>query len=356
MSKTGKWLLIFGLIALASAVAFGISVAALGVTDNDYGISIGGYDIPVTNGMTINIGGANMGNAEINFIDNGNKTTESYEKNREYNASFNGASLSDIKIQLSSCHANIVPSADSTVRVNYKTGNAPVNFTAEIKDDILTISEKMNISLFNFGSNQHSDLTLELPESLYDSFDIDLASGKITSSALKADDFNANVASGTVELGIFAEKIDLNVASGKMVLNNCSADKADSIKISAASGNIEMNGFGSDDTKVELASGHVVLNGISGKVKGELASGKLTLGYSEWNDDLEIKLMSGNCDVTLPAGSGADASLKRLSGSMSLDLDGQNAKLNGNSSLTVGGSNVHRINGDIASGNISVHN
>ena len=79
--------------------------------------------------------------------------------------------------------------------------------------------------------------------------------------------------------------------------------------------------------------------------------------YSEWNDDLDIQLLSGTADVTLPAGSGANASLKRLSGSMSIDLDGNSQKLTSTiSGLTVGGSNVHDINGDVASGSIRIHN
>ena len=79
--------------------------------------------------------------------------------------------------------------------------------------------------------------------------------------------------------------------------------------------------------------------------------------YAEWDDDLHIKLLSGKADVTLPAGSGVSTSLKRLSGSMNVDLDGASVKYtNSVSGAITGGSNVHTVDGDIASGSINIHN
>ena len=357
MSTSGKWLLILGIIALVSAIAFGFSVAALGVQDGNYNISMFGNNVHIMDG--IYFGGATMGNTEILFRDGQTNIRYDFEQNKEYTGSFSSSDFDDIKISLASCKANVICADTDKVEVVYTTGNRPVSFTAQLNDGTLSLDEKVNIgiNLFNFGSSMSSTLTLTIPETLYNSIDINLASGKIVSSGIKSDNFKANVASGTLELGMYAEDIDINIASGKMILTNCTGEKTDNINIQAASGSIEMTGFKADDTDVGLASGSVVLNGISGKVKGDLASGKLIMTYAEWDDDLHIKLLSGKADVTLPAGSGVSTSLKRLSGSMNVDLDGASVKYtNSVSGAITGGSNVHTVDGDIASGSINIHN
>ncbi|MBR1832608.1 MAG: DUF4097 family beta strand repeat protein [Ruminiclostridium sp.] len=355
MSRSGKWLLIFGIIAIVSAVAFGFTVAAFGVTDGNYNINIPGTGIKVIDG--ISIGGIPMGNAEILFREGQTNVRYDFEQYKEYTGSFDAADFSDIKLSLASCKANVICTDTDKVDIVYKTGSRAVNFTAELNNGMLSLEEKMNSGWSLFGSAKSSELTLTIPETLYNSLDINLASGKVYSQKIKADDFRANVASGSVELGIAAEDIDINIASGSTLLTNCGEDKADKITIQVASGKVELNGYGAEKTTANIASGSVLLNGISGKVNGDLASGKLTMVYSEWNDDLDIHLLSGSADATLPSGSGANASLKRLSGSMSIDLDGNSQKLNSTiSGLTVGGSNIHNINGDVASGSIRIHN
>ncbi len=353
MRKAGKWLLIFGIIAFVSAVAFGWSVVALGVQNDNYGITIAGHDISSLG--KFNFGGFNMGKAGIKFNDNNTVITYDFEKNKEFSGAMDATGLSDIKLELASCKAKITCADTDKVSVTYTSTSTPVEFEAKVKDGVLTISEKL-ATLFNFNMSSGSDLNVTVPKTLYNSIDVDMASGKITSDALTTDTFTANVASGSLEMGIYSETVDVNLASGKVILTNSTDSVCNNIKLDVASGSIEMTGYKADNIKASIASGGITLNGISGKVKGDLASGKLVLTYAEWNDDLDIHLLSGKCDVTLPAGSGVNASLSKLSGGMSIELDGQSAKLDGNSNLTLGGSNVHNVKGDVASGNISIHN
>ena len=356
MSRMGKWLLIFGILAIVSAIAFGFSVAAFGVTNGDYGISIMGIDLPVIDGLKIKIGGNSMGKAEILFRNNGTNYTYEFEKDKEYSTDFDAAGLSDVKLGLASCKADVVCSDTDRIRIVYKTGNKPVNFTAELKDGVLEINENITISLFSFGSYKNSELKVEIPSELYNSFGIDIASGSLTSDNLMCDSFDGNLASGSFDLKMHADRIKLNVASGKASVSNITDENADDIDINVASGSVELNGFGADDTKAALASGNVTLNGISGRVNGELMSGTLTLVYSEWNDDLSIKLASGKADVTLPAGSGANVEYKHLSGKTDVSLDGSSVTLTKTSHADVGGENKQRVDIETASGTVRLHN
>lgn len=355
MRTTGKLLLIFGIIALVSAIAFGFTVAAFGVTNGDYSISLGGREIG-----DLFYGGSAMenilpGNAGILFRHDMTNINEDFEKNKEYRFSFGSDTIKDIAVSLASCDARIICSDAGTAEVIYKTGDMKVNFAAVLEDGKLTVTEK-NGSWFNFGSFRSSDLTLTVPKQMYESVKLNLASGTIHSTDLTADSIDANAASGTMELGAFADDMTVQIASGKMVLDNCTDRRASSVKVEAASGKIEMNGFKADRTKVELASGKADLTGISGNVDCEAASGTINLSYAEWDGDLSVELLSGKVDVTLPAGSGIDVNYKRASGSMKTDLDGQSLSPDGNTSFKTGGDNVHSVDAHTLSGSINVHN
>ena len=361
MSKSGKWLLILGLVAFLSAIAFGFTVAAYGVQNNDYSISIGGEKFNIYSLGGIGMGNFLPGNAGIHFIDStdlavgATRINEDFEANKEYSYSFDASRLDSIEISLASCKAEIICSDTDKADLRYVTGTSKVNFTAESDGNKLTVSERPG-AWFNFGGINSSVLILSVPEKVYENIKLDLASGSIKSSGMTSGRLDANVASGKMELEAFAKDIRLDIASGKMIINNCTEDAADSVSIHTASGGVEMKGFRSENTNVDLASGSVNLNGISGKADVDLASGQVTLVYAEWNDDLSIDLASGKVDVTLPGGSGADTKFKRASGSMKMDLDGQSVSLKGESSMTVGGANVHKVDASTLSGNITIHN
>ncbi len=355
MKHAGKLLLIFGAVALVGAILFGITVAAFGVADGNYDIRIGDNNI-------LNLGGINMGSVfsgdiGIHWNDGMTRISEDFEKNKEYKNKMNASDLTDINISLASCKAGIACAVIDEIWITYKTGDMKVDFTAELRDGVLTITEKTG-SWFNFGKFQSSELTLTLPEKIYNNIKFELASGKISSDILKAQKMKGEVASGTMDLNAFAENMEFEVASGKLILTNCggSDSNVDELKISAASGGVELNGYKTDTVDIDLASGSVTAKDISGSVSCDLASGHVDLAFSEWTGDLDLHLASGKIDITLPAGSGANVTFKRASGSMKLDLDGQSASMNGNSNMTVGGSNVHNINAETLSGSITVHN
>ena len=357
MKHAGRLLLIFGAVALIGAIMFGITVAAFGVVDGNYGISIGDNDILRLGG--IDMGGFFTGNPGVHWYNGMTKISEEFEKNKEYKnklQAMDGIELKDISISLASCKAGIACAAIDEVWVTYKTGDMKTDFSVELDDGVLTITEKSG-SWFNFGSFKSSELTLTLPERIYNSIKFELASGRISSDVLKAENMKGEIASGTMDINVYARNMKFEVASGKLILTNCSSQEVvRELDISAASGSVELNGYKADKTDIDLASGSVTANGISGGVNCDLASGHVVLNYAEWNGDLSVHLASGKTDVTLPAGSGADVSFKRASGNMKLDLDGQSASMTGNSNMTVGGSNVHKIDAETLSGSITVHN
>ena len=347
MKTTGKILLIAGIVALVSAICFGLSVAALGVSGGDYGISIGGNDVFHSTGNW---------SSGVLFRDGDTNIKYDYEPDKSYTMDFPSPELTDIALNTASCRTTLTAADTDKVSVEYKTSDTPMSFSAEMKDGILTITEKTGFRLVLFGSYTSAELNVTVPETLYRSLTLNTASGGVTAEGLTLDKLTANIASGSYDLSLYAQDMELSVASGNIKLANITGDPAGKININAASGNITLDGFGADSTKVRVASGKVTLKGISGRVDGELMSGGLELAYSEWNDDLDIDLASGTCDVTLPAGSGVEIDFDRASGSAEIDLDNDSVKLSKNARADYGGDNRHKADIEVASGKIRIHN
>ncbi len=347
MSKLGKLLLIFGIIAFISAIAFGISIAALGVSNGNYGIVLFGNRIPF-----LSLGAT----PQVVYTDNVTVYTFDYESGRTYEQSFEALSLNDINIETASAQTTITCSETDKVYVKYTAGSTKMRFTAEMKNGKFTATETGVFGIFSFGSTQPAQLEIKLPAKLYNDVHVAVASGRMSADGIIADKMKIELASGELDLKVFAKKIYYSAASGHGTVTNCTEDTADDIQIHTASGGQEFSGFTTRQTNVDIASGYVTMRGISGKVEADIASGRIELDYAEWNDRLEIDLMSGKADVKLPAGSGLDLDFDRASGGMDISLDNDVVSLNKDSGGSYGGSNRHDAEIDVASGHVSIHN
>ena len=154
MKHSGKLLLIFGAVALIGAILFGITVAAFGVTDGNYNVTIGDNDLLKLGG--INMGSIFSGDIGIHWYDGMTRISEEFEKGKEYKYKMNAADLTGINISLASCKAGIACAVIDEVWITYKTGDTKVDFTAELRDGVLTVSEKTG-SWFNFGNFRSSE-------------------------------------------------------------------------------------------------------------------------------------------------------------------------------------------------------
>ena len=277
------------------------------------------------------------------------------EKGEVFEKYFSNEEITDLSIETASAATNIVCSPDAKAYVKYTAGSSKMMFRAEIIGGRLTISEKQ-ASMFGFGAIKPGTLSIELPEKLYWDVKVAVASGSLGAQGLTSEKFGAELASGKIEMNIFASEISVSVASGKAVFSRFSEKTADRISIRTASGIQEFHGFASRETDINSASGRVTMTGVSGSVRADISSGRLELQYAEWNGGLNLKVASGKADITLPAGSGADVNFERVSGSMSIELDDSRVSLKNNSGGIYGGSNVQTARVDVASGSVSIHN
>jgi lia operon protein LiaG len=256
----------------------------------------------------------------------------------------------NIEIGVLAARANIRISPDGITRVNY-TGNQNhhnVVFIAEIDGNTLVVKESGWFSSgqswnwnWNWGWNSVSGtgratLDVELPEEFFNEISINITSGRLDAELPETDNLRVSVTSGSVTL-------DYNH-------NN----RANHLYSRVTSGTININGFSPDTYDVHTTSGTIRINGLSGSGSVRLVSGSAHIDFAEWDGDLGVNVTSGNANITVPGGSGADIQFSRASGSMSYNMDGDSGRLNRSGSMSVGGANRQKVNVNVTSGSANI--
>ena len=352
-----KLFVIFLVTAIISGILFACSIAAYGVKDGNYGVSIG---IAPFEFSTSGVGfGFSSG---VIFRDGASKISYELKSRKDYDYTF----YEPVKeVELSGLSGDMVVSYGDTdnVKVKYRTGNSVgKSFYAGVENGRLTVKESATIlfGIFNFGASE-TKIEIILPEKIYDSVYVKSTSGKVTVDNVISESFKSDLTSGKGEFSIFAKDIDVYTTSGTVNITNCTKEKAERITVKSLSGSRTISGFEAEEFIFDSTSGGLTAEGISGKVSVDSTSGNVKLSYAVWDGDLDIDMTSGNTEIVLPAGSGIDLNFDCTSGSVKSDLDGQTVTLGkgvlgDNSSLTTGGSNVHRVRVNLTSGNVNIHN
>lgn len=329
-----------GILFAVLAVCFAVSVAATGVNQEGFRVSVYGFG----------------GLSAFPFSD---IPTEVYQTGEEYVANLaESDTVKKIDLGVSSAHVTITTAKEADmISVYYKAGRSGIRFGCSIRNGTLFVRENgFFMYLFDFGGNP-SELELILPEREYEKVTLSAASGNISAQELVSEKFTAEFASGAGDFRVFADDIHLEASSGSVTLKNCREDrKASMIRLDTLSGKHTVEGFLSDEFDIDLASGVVTMTGISGKGNIDLASGTVRLDYAVWDNDLDIDAASGTVEVRLPAESGAFVDVDAASGGVTAELDGETASFRGDSTGKVGGGNMHRVDVDLASGSVKLMN
>jgi DUF4097 and DUF4098 domain-containing protein YvlB len=157
---------------------------------------------------------------------------------------------------------------------------------------------------------------------------------KVASADVRVTDevarISANSASGDVVIGVVRETCNVNIASGDIsidhVMGSCNTNSASGdvhvatvdgdLKANAASGDIRV-GAAERTVVTRTASGDLSIDVAKGNVSAESASGDLTIG-SFSGKQLEVKTVSGDSRISLPAGTRANIKARNLSGNVYL--------------------------------------
>ncbi|MCL1822634.1 MAG: DUF4097 domain-containing protein [Oscillospiraceae bacterium] len=261
----------------------------------------------------------------------GNEPKNDYDVSKTF-----GEKYDLIKINVACSHLTVKISPDNTTRISYKNNNPDrVEFKTEIKDNTLIVEEKIKKNTNN-RNLKISEINVEIPKAVYKKINLDTISGTVIADVPET------------------ENLYVNTISGIITLNYKGNNNPDYLKNTTVSGNVTVNNFSPKKFDISLTSGILNVNGLSGSGSLKVVSGTANLDYKKWDSALSVKVVSGNANIKVPAGSGADLTLSRISGSVQYDMNGVSGKLSKSGSVVIKGTNMQTVKANITNGNISI--
>lgn len=282
--------------------------------------------------------------------------------------------ISTVEVSSLGAKIIIVPQERGDIYVEYDNPKDSPEFCAVLSGKTLTLKESFSFSIFGAKPTENYTISVFLPLKTFEKIKVNTASGGVEVGEVSAENFILNTASGGININAFFNNVKLQSASGSIVLNNPLSGKenevfldkegtapvnltARSLNVCTVSGNATVNGYRTEEFGIHSVSGTTTVNGISGRGSVSATSGTVNLTYSEWNNDLNISLISGNVNVNLPEGSGMELKLNGVSGSVRTDL-GQNKgsfmNLGKGTNGDFGGENKHKLSASLTSGTVTV--
>lgn len=202
----------------------------------------------------------------------------------------------------------------------WRTGN-----TLDIKQ-----GERDFILFSSFGKRERVEIYL--PEFYQDALKIEIGSGSLRiDQDMTLTDFDLELHSGNVTTeSIVAEEIKVELSSGKITIGQL---------------------IGEQDVKV--SSGHLSIQKSTGNGKYQCSSGQMDVGVSELLGDMDVEVMSGKCEITLPEDASFEYESKISSGDIDtyFDTDHNNDK---RSEAVIGDQPTGKIKVDVSSGRVNI--
>lgn len=265
------------------------------------------------------------------------------------------------EVEVGSLGAKIIVQSyeNDVITAEYENPSDKPELVAVLCGKRLTLKETPTLKIFSSKPTEGYQITVKLPKKTFKRLCINTASGgaELSDEDLSAEQLSLNTASGNIKICAFFENVKIKSASGSVELKNPTQNRAKSLKISAASGSVDVCGYKSECFSVSSVSGKTSVSGASGLGEIHVTSGTVDVNYSEWDNDLKISAVSGNVNVTLPQNSGADIRFDGVSGAVRTDLgnaSGSFIHLGKGTNGSFGGDNRHALTVNLVSGTVSV--
>lgn len=140
-----------------------------------------------------------------------------------------------------------------------------------------------------------SSLTVHLPEKIWESLEVEVASGLITADQVTAEELSLTTSSGNLELSeLQAEELKVTAGSGNITLVDVAAADLDA---TVGSGNLVVDGFTTDQFKFQSGSGRVDLTSGEGELAGSTGSGDISLTLDQLLHPVSLEAGSGRLKV-----------------------------------------------------------
>lgn len=185
-----------------------------------------------------------------------------------------------VKLEADNANVKIISTADDKARVTLVGNKHSPSLTTNMEDDILHIQSKpeqkrlISLDLFT----KATEVTVHLPEEVYDDVEIKSHNGHITIEELAAD------------------SIDLQADNGRINLDNI---QGNTIFVNANNGIIEANDVSAKAFEVASDNGRIELKNINAPIVGQTHNGTISLELENLLHNTDLHADNGKIDITL---------------------------------------------------------
>ncbi|TDL30316.1 hypothetical protein E2R51_19160 [Jeotgalibacillus sp. S-D1] len=243
--------------------------------------------------------------------------------------------IESIELDIASVETELVPVDSNSIRVE-GTKKTEIKLDAS-RDKIKIEAGKKGLGFFSFGSDEV--VTIYLPEKYAGSMAIKIGSGDL------------NTTSFSEKNPLTLTALSLNIGSGESIMGHIDTEE---FSFNGSSGEVTIESLVTKMGDVDLSSGDIDLASYKGPLKANVSSGEFNAVFDELNDDIEVKVSSGDVNLDLPDNADFELKGNASSGSVSTSFDLKNQQLTDKSISGTYGKGTHKIVLKASSGDIEV--
>lgn len=303
---------IFIPLCIFSFIAFGISVAVLG------------RDYSSTSGEAVN----EMAISEV-VISGEQRTFEVTE------------SFTDIKIDIGAYKLSVKPWNEDTTKIIISGNNAD-NVKTSVSGDALSITTEWKwdgkwISNLLSGSAFDTQVQVFVPDKEYNSLEMHVGAGAITSD------------------GIRAAHVKLDVSAGKLNYIQPEGYCADFIKFDVSAGNLVAKNAETSAYSVEVSAGNAEIYGLTGDGGVDVSAGSVRAQYAAVDGDCDVSVSAGNVVLDVPEDASVTFNCDKSAGEIKIMACGVNTTASDGDQVSLNGGE-YSFDLDVSAGDIKVVN
>lgn len=211
--------------------------------------------------------------------------------------------IQSLSVDLSSTDLTVIPTKDKEIKVELE-GKISKKLKKKIELDVKESGKTLKVGLRNENQIQFNigvlivdtDVTIFLPEKLFDSITLTTSSGDITIQDLQGDGITLKASSGDIvaENSKAKETFKIDTSSGEITSKN---NEAGRFEMSASSGDLLIVDQKAIEAVLETSSGEMNLENIIGDLSAEASSGDIFVANEEVRGNIHVETSSGDIKI-----------------------------------------------------------
>lgn len=250
-------------------------------------------------------------------------------------------SFTDIKIDIGAYKLSVKPWSEDTTKIII-SGSDGGNIKTSVFGDTLSITTewKWNGEWFkNLLSGNVFDTQVQVfvPDKTYDNLDLHVGAGAITSD------------------GVSADHVTLDVSAGKLNYIQPEGHRAEFIMFDVSAGDLVAKNAAASAYSVEVSAGDAEIYGLTGSGGVDVSAGSARLQFAEVDGGCDVSVSAGDVVLDIPEDASVKFNCDKSAGDIKIMAGGVNTSAKDGDNYSINGG-TYTFDLDVSAGNIKVVN